>query len=220
MHFAAHLQVLRDHSLSFGVLCGASQSKHLSHLLPFACLYSAPKYPGGHQVRISNASDAEVKGLEIELLLYMTDQWRISAAGTYLKAEYGNYLARRAQTDLDIDVSGNKLNSAPRSAFSLVTDYNQSFAGGSLLYRLEHYWQQTIYFTVFNDDVSSQASYRVTNASITYASSGDKWQLQLYGKNLKDEEYSTASQDFASTGVNHLISPPLTFGLKGTYRFN
>jgi len=176
--------------------------------------------PEAGAVRISNAADAEISGLEVELLMYLNDQWRLSTNVTYLDAVYVDYLTRRANTFVDIDVSGNTLNSAPESSFSLVSDYTQSLSGGSILYRLENFWQDTAYFTAFNDSASSQKPYNVVNASVRYSVSGGQWQVQLYGKNLTNKAYTTASQDFSPTGVNELISPPRTFGIKGTYRFD
>jgi len=176
--------------------------------------------PEAGAVRISNAADADISGLEVELLMYFNDQWRLSANLTYLDALYVNYITRRANTVLDIDVSGNSLNSAPESSFSLVSDYTHPLSGGSILYRIENFWQDTTYFTAFNDSASSQKPYNVVNASVRYSASGGRWQVQLYGKNLANKAYTTASQDFSPTGVNDLISPPRTFGIKGTYRFD
>ncbi len=176
--------------------------------------------PEAGAVRISNAADAEIRGLELELLMYLNDQWRLSANMTSLDAVYVDYLTRRANTLIDIEVSGNHLNSAPESSFSLVSDYTQALSGGSILYRLENFWQDTAYFTAFNDEASRQKPYNVINASIRYSVSGGQWNVQLYGKNLANKAYTTASQDFSPTGINELISPPRTFGIKGTFRFD
>jgi len=176
--------------------------------------------PEAGAVRISNAADAKISGLEVELLMYLNDQWRLSANMTFLDAVYVDYLTRRANTLVDIDVSSNTLNSAPESSFSLVSDYTQLVSGGSILYRVENFWQDTAYFTAFNDAASSQKPYNVVNASIRYSVTGGRWHLQLYGKNLANKAYTSASQDFSPTGVNELISPPRTFGIKGTYRFD
>lgn len=173
----------------------------------------------GESVDISNASDAEVSGLELELLTDITSQWRISSAVTFLSAKYEDYNDQRNDDSPQLDLSGNYLNSAPKSTFSLVTDYTQALSTGNLLYRLEYYWQDKIYFTAFNDDITSQDSYGLLNASITYSSADDIWQIQVYGKNLTDEEYSVSKLDFPPTGVANSISEPLTAGIKATYRF-
>ncbi len=173
----------------------------------------------GEAIETTNASDAEVKGIELELLANITDYWRVSAALTHLSTEYKDYTAKRAAALPNIDVSGNAFNSAPENTVSLVTDFRQPIANGSLLYRLEYYWQDKIYFTAFNDKLTSQDAYGLVNANISFNSADDVWQLQLYGKNLTDKEYSNSGLDFPPTGVALNINPPRTFGVKGTYYF-
>lgn len=175
----------------------------------------------GKAIEISNASDAEVSGLELELLTDITDQWRVSGAVTFLSAKYEDYTGQRNTDTLPdlIDLSGNYLNSAPKSTFSLVTDYTQALSTGNLLYRLEYYWQNKIYFTAFNDDITSQDSYGLLSASISFNAPDDSWQIKVYGKNLTNEEYSVSKLDFPPTGVANSISEPVTYGVKATYRF-
>ncbi len=98
--------------------------------------------------------------------------------------------------------------------------YLQSLTKGSLLYNLTYKWQDRVYFNGFNDETNSQGEYGLLNASLSYMSQDEKWQTQFYGENLTDEEYSNAGHDFSPTGVNLIINPPLTYGVKLIYHFD
>ncbi|ARU54966.1 TonB-dependent receptor [Oleiphilus messinensis] len=166
---------------------------------------------------ISNAADATIYGVELET------EWRpiydllIGFNYAYLKTEYDKYLAPSGP--VVVDVSGNKLNSAPEHKVSTVVQYEHFIGIGTLRYRAEWSWQDKVYFTAFNENVSSQGAYSVVNARINLLSADERWEVQIFGENLGDEDYSTSSREFpaASTGVTRDINPPRTFGAKFTY---
>jgi len=170
---------------------------------------------GAPRVVITNASDAEIKGLELELVAYPSPRWRLTGALSYLDASYESYNAQRPGANTtDIDVSGNALNSAPKHSVILSSDFEQPLLNGSLNYRLSYHWQDEIFFTPFNDPITRQGAYGLINASLSFETQGKQWELQLYGKNLADKEYTNASQDFSPLGVTLAITEPRTYGLK------
>jgi len=170
---------------------------------------------GAPRVVITNASDAEIKGLKLELVAYPSPRWRLTGALSYLDASYKSYNAQRpGASTMDIDVSGNALNSAPKHSVIISSDFEQSLRKGSLNYRLSYHWQDEIFFTPFNDPVTRQGGYGLINASLSYATPDKRWELQLYGKNLTDKDYTNASQDFSPLGVTLAITEPRTYGLK------
>ncbi len=65
----------------------------------------------------------------------------------------------------------------------------------------------------------SQDAYDLINASISFFSKDDRWQTQLYGKNLTDEAYTNAGQDFSPAGVTLTINEPRIFGIKIIYQY-
>ena len=76
-----------------------------------------------------------------------------------------------------------------------------------------------MFFTAFNDDVTSQDDFDLINFYSSYTFSGSHLEVSLFGKNLADEDYTTASQDFSPTGVALLVTPPRTVGAMVTYEF-
>lgn len=168
---------------------------------------------------ITNAADATVKGLEIENQWSPSVDWLFEANYAYLDATYDKYLAPSGTTS--VDVSGNRLNASPENKFSLAAQYFQDVDFGTFSYRLEYAWQDKQFFTAFNQDVSSQDSYGLINARVSFRTTDEKWEVLAYGENLTNENYSTSSREFtaATVGVSKDIAPPLTAGVKLVYHF-
>ena len=163
--------------------------------------------------RISNAAEASIRGFEVENRWVPSLDWLFELNFAFLSAEYDDYEAPRTPTQR-VDVSGNALNAAPRRKLYLAAQYFQDISRGTLSYRLEYGWQTRQYFTAFNEEVSSQPTYGLFNARLSFRSVGDQWEVQFYGENLGDKEYSTSSREFTATtvGVTRDINPPRTFG--------
>ncbi|MCG8672812.1 MAG: TonB-dependent receptor [Pseudomonadales bacterium] len=168
---------------------------------------------------ISNAAEASVEGFEIENQWMPTNDWLFEFNFAFLDAVYDKYTAET--TSRSENVRGNALNASPRRKLNLAAQYFQETRKGTLSYRLEYAWQTRQYFTAFNDEISSQATYGLLNARIMFNSIEDDWQLQLYWENLGDKAYSTSTREFPETtvGVTKDINPPRTFGAKLVYFF-
>ena len=63
-----------------------------------------------------------------------------------------------------------------------------------------------------------QDEFDIFNASITWYSEGDDWNVRLWGKNLTDEEYFSFGNQTA-TITKKTPAPPLTYGLTYTMHF-
>lgn len=170
--------------------------------------------------KISNAAEAVIFGFELENRWVPTLDWLFEFNFSYLHAQYEKYMAP-APSGEKVDVSGNQLNVAPERKLNLAAQYYQDIAWGTLSYRLEYAWQTRQYFTAFNEDISSQATYGLVNARVAFNGFNDQWELHLYGENLGDKDYSTSSREFTATtvGVTRDINPPRTYGVKIIHRF-
>ncbi|NRB37102.1 MAG: TonB-dependent receptor [Pseudomonadales bacterium] len=163
---------------------------------------------------INNAADARLYGFEIELTAQVNNWWQLQSNVSFLSAEYQDY-----QLTITNNAAGNTLNSAPKGSFSLISDMYQNFNWGNLLYRVEFFWQDTVYFSALNDDVMKQDAYSLVNGSINYYSRDETWLIQLYAKNLANTVYANAGLDFSPTGVNLSINEPRIVGIKASYSF-
>jgi len=171
---------------------------------------------------ISNAADADIQGVELEMSWMPSYDWMLEFNYAYLDATYKDY--QTPQGVVLVDVSDNDLNSAPAHKINTAVQYFQGIDEGTLSYRLEYFWQDKSYFTAFNEDTSSQGAYGIWNARINFTPLDESWEFQVYGENLDDKAYSTSSREFPAagpggTGVTKDINPPRTFGARLTYNF-
>lgn len=167
------------------------------------------------RLEIANATNAEVKGLELELTAQATEELLFSAMAAYLDAQYKNYITSRStDPDTPIDVTGNRLNSAPKWMYSIAAQYTKSLDGiGVISARGDFRWQDDVYYTVFNDPAVGQGSYGLLNAMISWESLDSHWKVSLYGKNLTDKIYYLEKPDYSPTGIGGALPEPRVFGL-------
>lgn len=167
---------------------------------------------------INNAASASVTGVEWETTWYPTYALRLDIAYTYLDATYDRYLAPAG--DNKIDVSGNRLNNAPRHHLYLAGSYGWERDWGLVTLQLSANWQDDQFFTAFNQPVSGQKAFSVWHAQLSWQTLDNQWAVQLWGKNLGNRAYALASREFtaAATGVTKDIQPPRTLGIKLTRR--
>ncbi|MBP7337418.1 TonB-dependent receptor [Niveispirillum sp.] len=170
---------------------------------------------------ITNASDAKVDGVELELTTRPVTGLDIGATLTYLNARYKNYPQAPipgTSPAVTIDASGKYLNSSPKWAYMLYGQYNFDVGGGSAFVRGEYGWKDRQYFTVVNDPIQTMGSYDLLNASIGFAPEGGNWQVVLYGRNLSDTQYLVSTGTFTAV-PSGTPGDPRTYGLRLTYTY-
>ena len=169
-------------------------------------------------IDITNAADAKVKGLEIEVLTRPVAGLEIGANLAHLDATYKNY-PEAPITAGTFDASGNRLNSAPKWNYSLFGQYDFSVGNaGDVFIRGEYSWRSRQYFTVVNDDIQTQGSYELLNASIGFTTADERWQIIAYGRNLTDEEYIVSSGSFTARPAGR-VGEPRTYGLRVAFQY-
>jgi iron complex outermembrane receptor protein len=196
----------------------------------------------------TNAAEATVKGLELDLIAKPIDALDIRASLAFLDATYDNFVTpygtcTAVNAALDsrcvgriglprlIDAAGNRLNNAPEFKGSLSVGYTIDLAAGgqvSLLGAAHH--QGRVFFLPANTTVMSQASYTLVDARIGYESEAGNWSVGAVLKNLTDEEYFHNIVQFTSTSdarkdvfaIGNALgypAPGRQWGLEFTYRF-
>jgi iron complex outermembrane receptor protein len=125
---------------------------------------------------ITNAGEAETKGVELELQYSPVDRLILMANYAYLDAEF---------TDGPLD--GNMLAYAPENTLSVAADFTHDFLSGSLS------WFAIYNYTddYFHDGVNAlqEDAYGVLNGKVTYTSASQNWDIALAADNITDEEY-------------------------------
>jgi len=174
---------------------------------------------------VSNAGEAEIKGLEIELLARPLEALELSAALAYTDAKFTNYtdddpLDGLANTPLDL--SGNDLARSPDYTANLSAAYTWQFDSGSLTSSVNYYWSDEVYFSAYNrKDVDYQGSYQKTDVNLTFNSADQIWYVSLVARNLENAEVASNISTNSSLGGLHRAQwqAPQTVSLTAGYHF-
>jgi len=162
---------------------------------------------------ISNAADADIAGLELEMRAIPFEGLTIQSSFAFLKATYSNYQDAPVAGGGTVDATDNALNSSPKWSYNLSAQYIHSFGSGSLHYTANLASQSRIFFTADNNSVETQGAYSLLNASFAYHPSDDQYKVSLYGRNILGTQYITGSASFPPSIAGH-AGPPATFGLQ------
>lgn len=169
-------------------------------------------------ISIANAATARTNGLEIETTAQPIRNLTLSANLALLDTKYGSfpnasvpntylpYVAgdpRFNPTTRLFNASGNRLNLAPTTSFSVSGRYDVDLPNGTAFIRGDYRRQSRSYNEPTNVRISSQKSYGVLNLGIGYDSDSDGWGLQLIGKNVLNTQYliSIVSSGLVPNGV-------------------
>jgi iron complex outermembrane receptor protein len=172
----------------------------------------------------TNAGEASIQGVELELTALLTDRLSVSANVGYLDTGYDEFLAG---TDPDtgevVDVSDQRsLVNSPEWGGFVGLSYDLPLAsGGGFTLAADWSFRDKTYLEVNSSENLAQGAYSVYNASVAYDSADGRWRVMLGGKNLGDEEYRTHAFDLSAfPGVElGYYNPPRTYGLTGSYNF-
>ncbi len=167
----------------------------------------------------TNAADATVQGLELEVDARPIEGLSVGASIAWLDATYDEFLAvygtcRPTNAALDpvnctnptvtaprrINAAGNTLNNAPEFKGNLYAGYTYPAAGGDLTVSAQLGYQGKVFFNnPANDDVASQSAVTLLDARAAWTNGARNIELAVYGKNLTDEEYVHNIVQFTST---------------------
>jgi len=136
-----------------------------------------------------NAGDAEIKGFDIDLNGYITDNFSFTMALGYVDAEYTEVLEGAGITE---DFA---LPKTPEWQVSIGPRYQISLGnGGTLTLNLDYRYQDELYNDTENSPELIRDSISVLNGSVTYTSPDENYDIILGGTNLTDERYLITGQ--------------------------
>ncbi len=154
-----------------------------------------------------NASDAEIKGLEVELDWAVANGLVLNLSGSMLDHKYINFLENSG-----VDSSGNKLQRTPDNQLSAGFDW--TFGSGavadSLMLSMNYYWQDKLFWQPSN--MNWEDSYGLWNARVSYAPPTSAWAVSAWVKNGSDKLYRTNIIPFFGEEVGQYAAPR-TYGV-------
>ncbi|BFM14060.1 TonB-dependent receptor [Maricurvus nonylphenolicus] len=143
---------------------------------------------------VTNAGEAGIQGLEVELLARPMEGLQLSAALAWTDAEFDEYFDDDPHDGLNslLDLSGNDLARSPDYTASLNAAYTWDLPWGSLTSSVNYYWSDEVYFSAYNrKDRDYQDSYHKTDINVTFNSLDDVWYATLSVQNLENAEVAS-----------------------------
>lgn len=129
----------------------------------------------------TNASNAEVKGLEAELMASPIDGLDLSLGASFLDATYQDF---QSQGD---DYSGNTLPNAPEVSLNGSARYEWEFFGGSAEAQADVSYRSKVYYDTRNVERLSDGDRTFVNLRFGWKPSQGGMEFGIYGRNVFGE---------------------------------
>lgn len=167
---------------------------------------------------LDNASDAESKGLEFELVALVTDGLTFSLNGAFISSELKNF-----QTEaVGGNYSGNQIANTPEKSLTAALNYDYYLSnGGKLNFISTLAYKDDLFFTTENSPLLRQEAHTLVNARVGYLSASEKWGLSFFVNNLTDEFYLTNATDSSdiTASIVRTLGMPKNYGVEFNYNF-
>ncbi|MEH6581246.1 MAG: TonB-dependent receptor [Halioglobus sp.] len=158
----------------------------------------------------TNAEEADITGLELDLNWQATEGLNLRAGVSWLDTEFNS-------PGLD----GNELPNAPELQYTLIARYNLVMGNGmGMGFQADLKYSDEMFKEATNDVLARSEDYTVYNARISLSGQDDRWEVAIWGKNLGNEEY--LQHTFVTgffTASSNLYGTPRTYGASLTYNF-
>ncbi len=174
--------------------------------------------PSGLQF-IENASNARVKGIEIEMQSKPFDNLELGASIGLLDSEYRDF--SRDLGGVTEDLSGNRLTGAPNTQFNVVGKYTVPTSPGDFWVRGDFTYTGNRYYDERQlEEVSSEGATTNLNASIGFTDASERFEISAWAKNLTDEVNIIDILEVSLFGYQNVwYNMPRTYGFTVGYNF-
>ena len=163
-----------------------------------------------------NAADAEMTGIEANLEWLVNDNWNVSLAAAYNKAELSENFAQDASGSPVDAPDGTELPMSPDFKYSISTRYQFNQGSWNPHVQVAWAWTGKTWNDLFVADRLEHDSYGLLDAS--FGVQRGNWNVEVYGSNLTDENaelfrYSRGGDDRITA------NRPRTWGVRFWQRF-
>ena len=162
-----------------------------------------------------NAGSGTAQGVELEWRARLGPQLSWIGHVGYLDAGYDEYI------DRGVDVASSRdFPNAPEwtAGTSLVADFPLETTG-ALHARIDGRYQSTVRPTTDTTALLVQPAYALWNASLSWTSPDERWEVALRGDNLGDTSYLTSGFWYPFGITTGYYGPPRTYSLALAYSF-
>ncbi len=137
-----------------------------------------------------NSPDASANGFEVEYQGQIADNWDVMFGAAYndAKAELADGTKSRPVQSPEWNYNG-------------LLRYSIELPSGYLAFQADFVFRDDVMFALSDAETVQQDAYTVYNASVTYTSDDETWQLSAFVDNLGDEEYIVQAFDLSGMDV-------------------
>ncbi|MCB1854791.1 MAG: TonB-dependent receptor [Halieaceae bacterium] len=171
---------------------------------------------GAPTIITTNADEAESKGAEIEFVALLVEGLTLSGSYGYLDAEITGDLYSEVDGE-QVNLKGNTLRRSPENTGNVALQYDWTMASMPSSVRVGWRYQDDFYFENENYNITKVDSQYTVDASARISSANDTWSVQIWGKNLTDEDIVTSVTEFRNLYTTY--GDPLTYGISLSWNF-
>ena len=177
---------------------------------------------------VQNAAKVVGKGFEVDYLWQPNEHWVLSGGLTLQDIQYKDFdtapttLGQSEAGDAFQDLDGEPVIYTSDVSYSGTITYTNNLTdnllwtlGTSYNYRTEYQTDES------NDPLVEQDDSIVVNMFVTIAPEDDSWAIDLWGKNITDEELYMVGfgTTFQAGSYSAYLNAPPTYGITGRYNF-
>ena len=171
-----------------------------------------------------NAGKAEIKGVDVDMNFVPIHNLWLQAAVSYLDAKYTSFPGAPLYTPIptggyittSFDAKDNDLTRSPKWNALFSASYTIESAAGNVTLSSSYNMRSKYYWDFQNS--TKEKSEDTVNASATWMSPSEKFEVGLWGKNLLDQERHI---NVVPGAISYITMPsePRTYGGNFTYHF-
>lgn len=179
----------------------------------------------GSSLFITNATSADVKGIDIDGELVATDWLRFRFGAALLDAKFNEFTGaqfsvRNPNGTTSIlqggTLTGNDLTRSPHTTLNFGAFASYPLAGGKLNANVNYLHNSGFFWEP--DNRLKQPSYGLLNAQIGWTADAGRWGINLFAKNLTKTKYSVW-QVATSNGDLYAPAAPRTVGVELSFKY-
>lgn len=166
--------------------------------------------------RFSNAGSMTSRGVEVELNIAPDAAFSSYLSVSYLDARFDEFIAPNGD-----DFAGNMPEDAPEWKVTALGRYERPLTRGFTLgVQADLSWRSEYFLDVSNHPVSRQDALLLLNGSVGISFPNETLRLELWGRNLTNEEEITSFFNGSGIGLlGHAVGAPRTYGIRALVEF-
>ncbi len=195
------------------------------------------QFTGGTTFVVANAAEATSKGIEMDMVWNITDEWTLYSNFGWIDFEFDSY-KNAGCTAMQIvegghanggacaaaggnDLSGETNQDVADYTGSLAVQYATMIGEYELVTRIDANYTDEYYAAPDLDEASLVDSYTLVDASVRLISPEGDWDIAFIGRNLTDKEYFMYHNDTPLvTGAHQAgTAAPATYTFQFSYHF-